>query len=81
MIATQTVEVLSMAKLRNLIEKLRIERGMTITDLQIKSGLGWPTIHKVATEKYIPDRTTIKTLNAIATALGVGISELFEEEK
>ena len=82
MVAIQPQEALSiMAKLRNLIPGILQARKMTITELQIKSGLGWPTVHKVATEEYIPDRTSLKTLNAIASALEVSISDLYAEEK
>jgi DNA-binding Xre family transcriptional regulator len=82
MVATPLQEVLlTMAKLKNLIPMILQQRKMTITELQIKSGLGWPTVHKVATEEYIPDRTSVKTLNAIASALELSISDLYAEEK
>ena len=82
MVITHPTEVLStMAKWKNLIPKLLKERGMNIPQLQIKSGLGWPTIYKIATEEYLPDRTTLKTLDAVADAFGVSVSELYEREE
>lgn len=72
-------EVMPLVALKNRIPELLAARDMTITQLQIKSGLGWTTIYKTATEPVIPDRTTIKTLHAVASVLGVSVSDLYAD--
>jgi len=65
--------------MKNRIPELLKERGWTITQLQIKTGIGWPTVHAAASREVLADRTSFKTLRKIAEALGVGISDLYEK--
>lgn len=67
--------------LKSLIKNILHSRNMTITDLQVRTGLGWPTVHKVVKEKYLCSRTTFKTLRRVAAVLDVNISDLYEREE
>lgn len=57
------------------IKAARMKAGMTQTELAEKSGVSRSLIHDLETGKR--DVTSTKTLAKIASALGVGIGDIF----
>lgn len=64
---------------RNKIQKILTSRGMSISDLQKEAKMSYPAIHRLATSDVITDDTKAGTLRAIANALQVNVTDLFDE--
>ena len=60
------------------IKKLRLEKGMTIQDLSVKTGLSKGLISQIENEQVSPP---ISTLMKIANGLEVEISYFFEQDE
>lgn len=60
-----------------LIREVRKQKGLTLVELAKRSGYGKSTISNFENEIVSP---TILELEAIATVLGVKISDLFDSE-
>ncbi|MBD3591178.1 helix-turn-helix domain-containing protein [Bacteroides sp. GM023] len=58
------------------IKEVIKEKGMTITELADKMG-----INRVNLSNMVNGNPTVETLNKIADALGVAVTELFEQPK
>ena len=57
---------------------IRKEKGLTIKDVSLMSKIAPGRISQIENDKANP---SLNTLTAIATALDINISRLFEEEK
>ena len=64
-----------MAKI--LIEQVRLEKGVSLSQLAKQTGIPVSTLSDYEKEKYSP---RIDRVEKIAIALGVSIAELFESE-
>lgn len=64
--------------MKNRVYELRKEKGWSLQQLAIKSGIGKSTINNFENGKTVP---TAKTTTCLANAFGVSIDELFEERK
>jgi len=64
---------------RNRITDLLREKELTISDLQRHTGMSYTSAHRVATSPTISEDTKVGTMKRIAAALGVKITELYEE--
>ena len=67
-----------MEKHRNIVERLRRQRGLTQMQLAEMAGLQQSHISKIENQN---DGTTIRVFQQIATALGLRLSDLFEDER
>lgn len=67
-----------MGKHKNIVAKLRRERRLTQQQLADMAGLQQSHISKI--EKY-NDGTTIRVFQQIASALGVKLSDLFDDDR
>lgn len=63
------------------IKKLITKINMTVTELSDKTGIGRTTLSKLVNSNELPASTKVGTLLAISSALGVGVSALFEGER
>lgn len=68
----------TMAETRLRVSDLLEERGMTASDLMRSSGLSWPTVQALRANKE-PMNVTLETLEKVAKALGVRVSDLLDE--
>jgi putative transcriptional regulator len=59
-------------RLRELLD----ERGLTQTELQMRTGLAYSTINDLSNNK--PRRVELETLDVICNALNCGIADLLE---
>jgi len=66
--------------LQNRIPKILKEMGLSISDLQRKTGMSYPTCHTIAREDalIVADSTYIGTLRQVSEALGRPIGDLVE---
>lgn len=60
------------------IKDLMQEQGLTLKDLEQRTGLSNETINRARGERILKCR--VETLQTIATALGVKVTDLFEEK-
>lgn len=67
-----------MEKHVNIVEKLRKQRGLTQTQLAEMAGLQQSHISKIENQN---DGTTIRVFQQIAKALGLKLSDLFQDER
>jgi hypothetical protein len=63
---------------KNLVKTLIKEREMTLTEFQLKGGFSWSMAQRLAKQDYIPNGTTIKTLETLADIFEVTITDLYE---
>ena len=61
----------------NRLKKIREAKGLSVTKLAEESGVTRQTIHRLETET--DDRANSKTLISLADALGVRVTDFFEE--
>jgi len=66
------------SKLGEKIKRLRLEKGLSLKDLSVKSGISAAAIHKIESNGIIP---TITTMMKISDALGKGVSYFIEERR
>ena len=64
-------------KMRILLGEIRYDKNLTLMQLAAMSGISKSTLNNIENEKTSP---TLKQLEAIARALGVRITDLFESE-
>jgi len=66
--------------LKNKIPGLLKERGISISELQRRAVLSYPTCYKIGADDAvtIPDQLQVGTLRKVAEALGVSIGDLVE---
>ena len=64
-------------KMRILLGEIRYDKNLTLIQLAAMSGISKSTLNNIENEKMSP---TLKQLEAIARALGVRITDLFESE-
>jgi DNA-binding Xre family transcriptional regulator len=62
--------------LKNRIPAILKDRGMSISDLQRRTGLSWNAVYNIATSEEISDQTRIGTLQKISEALELPLGEL-----
>ena len=67
-----------MEKHRNIVDKLRRQRGLTQTQLAEMAGLQQSHISKIENQN---DGTTIRVFQQIADALGLKLSDLFQDDR
>lgn len=69
---------------RNRIPTLLKDRGLSLSDLQRKTGMSYTGISRLASETSavdcITDDTKVGTLKKIAEVLNVNVTSLYEEE-
>ncbi len=63
------------SRIRNHVRRLRLEKGLTQTDLASGSGCTRQTIIMLEQERYVP---SLSLAFAVAKQLGAGIEEVFE---
>lgn len=70
------------SQIKNKIPQLLKDAGLTISDLQRRSGLSYPATHNIANKKalIISDDTKVGTLRAVCEALGVDFNDIVEVE-
>jgi len=61
----------------NRLKEIREAKGLSVTKLAEESGVTRQTIHRLETET--DDRANSKTLISLADALGVRVTDFFEE--
>ncbi len=66
------------SKLGEKIKRIRLEKGLSLNDLSVKSGISAAAIHKIESNGIIP---TITTMMKISDALGKEVSYFIEERK
>ena len=58
-----------------LLNKLRSEKGITLEELAVKSGISKSTLNRIENEITFP---TMNQMEKLAMALGVRISDLYD---
>lgn len=66
------------SKLGEKIKRIRLEKGLSLKDLSVKSGISAAAIHKIESNGIIP---TITTMMKISDALGKEVSYFIEERR
>jgi transcriptional regulator with XRE-family HTH domain len=66
------------SKLGEKIKRIRLDRGLSLKDLSVKSGISAAAIHKIESNGIIP---TITTMMKISDALGKEVSYFIEEKR
>jgi transcriptional regulator with XRE-family HTH domain len=66
------------SKLGEKIKRIRLEKGWSLKDLSVKSGISAAAIHKIESNGIIP---TITTMMKISDALGKEVSYFIEERR
>jgi quercetin dioxygenase-like cupin family protein/DNA-binding XRE family transcriptional regulator len=66
------------SKLGEKIKRIRLDRGLSLKDLSVKSGISAAAIHKIESNGIIP---TITTMMKISDALGKEVSYFIEERR
>lgn len=72
--------------MRNKIPEILYQRRLNITefhDMLIRgpgTRMSYPTVHKLATETEIPDKTEVHTLAKVAAILSLTLNDLIEIE-
>ena len=65
--------------MKNRVYELRVQKGWSLKQLSIKSGVGKSAINNFENEKT--DNPSIETITGLAKAFNVSVDELFEERK
>ena len=66
------------SKLGEKIKRIRLDRGLSLKELSVKSGISAAAIHKIESNGIIP---TITTMMKISDALGKEVSYFIEERR
>jgi transcriptional regulator with XRE-family HTH domain len=66
------------SKLGEKIKRIRLDKGLSLKDLSVKSGISAAAIHKIESNGIIP---TITTMMKISDALGKEVSYFIEERR
>lgn len=65
--------------MKNRVYELRVQKGWSLKQLSIKSGVGKSAINNFENGKT--DNPSIETITGLAKAFNVSVDELFEEKK
>lgn len=65
--------------MKNRVYELRVQKGWSLKQLSIKSGVGKSAINNFENGKT--DNPSIETITGLAKAFNVSVDELFEERK
>lgn len=66
------------SKLGEKIKRIRLQKGLSLKDLSVRSGVSAAAVHKIESNGIIP---TITTMMKISDALGKEVSYFIEERK